>query len=107
MPHISVPLRRVQRPDRSGGGLALVEQDSPEEVAARVFAVLNTPLGHRIDLPEFGRPGQAHRRGGADLAALERVLALWIPAPDLVVLRESGALQRLALEQGLDVVTVA
>lgn len=108
MPHIAVPLRRITRADGSGGGLALHEQDSPEEIDACTYAVLNTPVRHRIDLPEFGTPGQAHRRNGADLAALERVIALWEPRADIIALRDSGTLQSIAaaMEQGLDTVHV-
>jgi hypothetical protein len=107
VPHIAVPLRKITRADRSGQGLALHEQDSPEEVTACVFAVLNTRTGHRIDLPEFGTPGQAFRRGGADLAALERNVALWEPRADLIALREGGVLAGMAMEsESLDTVRV-
>jgi hypothetical protein len=107
VPHIAIPLRRITRSDGSGQGFALAEQDSPEEVGACVFAVLNTRVGHRIDLPEFGTPGQAYRRGGADLAALERCVALWEPRADVMMLRESGALAAVAAEQvSLDTVRV-
>jgi phage baseplate assembly protein W len=84
----------------------LHEQDSRDEISACVFAVLNTPLGHRTDLPEFGRPGQAHKRGGADLAGLERAVALWEPRADLIALRESGLLAEMAREAGLDTVRI-
>lgn len=107
MPHIAVPLRRVQRPDGSGQGLALYEQDSPEEIDACVFAVLNTPLGHRIDLPEFGTPDQAFRRGGADLAAIERTLAVWEPRADAVASRDPGRFVREAESVSSDTVRVS
>jgi hypothetical protein len=107
VPHIAVPLRKTNRADGSGQGLALHEQDSPDEIGACVYAVLNTRTGHRIDLPEFGTPGQAFRRGGADLAALERGVALWEPRADLIMLRESGRLAEFAAEQeSLDTVRV-
>lgn len=103
MPHIAVPIRRATRPDGTAG-LALHEQDSPEEIDACTYAVLNTPTGHRIDLPEFGSPRQTHRRGGADLAALERSVALWEPRADLIALRDSGRLAEMAREQGMDTI---
>lgn len=84
--------------------MALVEQDSPEDVDACTYAVLNTRVGHRTDLPEFGTPGQAFRRGGADLAAIERCVALWEPRADLIALRDTGALERMAMEQGQDTI---
>lgn len=105
--HLAVPLRKTVRPDGSGPGLATVEQDSPEEIYARVFAVLNTRLGHRIDLPEFGSRFQVYRRGGVDLAALERAVALWVPEADVIALRESGRLAAMALEvESLDTVRI-
>lgn len=103
--HLAVPLRRETRPDGTRG-LALHEQDSPEEITACIYAVLNTPVGHRTDLPEFGRPGQTFRRIGADLGALERTVALWEPRADLITLRESGRLAELAMEQGTDTVRI-
>jgi phage baseplate assembly protein W len=101
---MAVPLRRINRPDGTGGH-ATVDEGSPEEVSQCVYAVANTPTGHRIDLPEFGTSPAgrgAHRRGGVDAAALERAIALWEPRADLSALRESGALALLALEQGVD-----
>lgn len=105
MPHIGVPIRLTRRSDGTTGA-TLVEQDSPEDIDACTFAVLNTPVGHRIDLPEFGTPGQAHRRGGADLAMLERTIALWEPRADLIALRDSGLMARMALEAGIDTVRI-
>jgi phage baseplate assembly protein W len=105
MSHIAVPLRRATRPDGTRG-LALHEQDSPEEITACIAAVLNTPTGHRIDLPEFGTPRQEHRRGGADLAILERSIALWEPRADVDAMRDTGALTEMARESGLDTVRI-
>jgi hypothetical protein len=72
--HLSVPLRRV--PGTEGLTLATDLQGSEAEVDACVYAAVNTPLGWRVDLPEFGRPGQVHRRGGVarrPLAGVGRV----------------------------------
>jgi hypothetical protein len=101
--HLSVPLRRVSTP--AGLTLATDPQGSEAEVDACVFAAINTPLGWRTDLPEFGRPGQAYRRGGANLAEIERVIAMWEPRADLVALRQAGKLAQMAA--GLDVVTIS
>jgi hypothetical protein len=101
--HLSIPLRRVMTPD--GLKLATDVQGTAAEVDACVFAAINTPLGWRTDLPEFGRPGQAHRRGGANLAEIERVISMWEPRADLVALRDSGRLAEMAAD--FDVVTIS
>jgi hypothetical protein len=100
--HLSVPLRRV--PGTEGLTLATDLQGSEAEVDACVYAAVNTPLGWRVDLPEFGRPGQVHRRGGANLAEIERVIAMWEPRADLIALRNSGKLGELA--RGLDIISI-
>lgn len=97
--HLSIPFRRG--PD---GHLAEDPQDSPEEIDACLFAIANTPHGWRDDLPEFGTPGQAFKRGGADLGQLERTFALWEPRASIEALRDTGRLQELA--DGLDRVSV-
>jgi phage baseplate assembly protein W len=100
--HLSVPLRRV--PGAEGLTLATDLQGSEAEVDACVYAAVNTPLGWRVDLPEFGRPGQVHRRRGANLAEIERVIAMWEPRADLIALRNSGKLAELA--NGLDIISI-
>jgi hypothetical protein len=97
--HLSVPFRRG--PD---GHLAEDAQDSPEEIGACLFAIANTRPGDRDDLPEFGTPGQAFQRNGADLGQIERALALWEPRASVEALRNSGYLRELA--EGVDRVTV-
>src|SRR4051812_1896682 len=64
--HISFPLRL------SGGRFAVVEEDSPEEVAQRVWALLRTPRGMREDNPDLGIPFPGFRRGGTDLTEIAR-----------------------------------
>lgn len=49
IPHPAIPPRL--RPD---GGLVEVEQDSPDEIYQCVTAVLLTPAGSRMDLPDMG-----------------------------------------------------
>lgn len=48
-----IPKLRV--PPRMGdGNLAVVEQDSPEEIAASVYALLATERGSRLGDPDYG-----------------------------------------------------
>lgn len=48
IPKLRMPLRF------DGGRLAIVEQDSPENVRGAVFACLAYELGERIEDPDFG-----------------------------------------------------
>jgi phage baseplate assembly protein W len=48
IPKLAVPLRMGER------GLATVEQGSPEEVAACVYALLATERGSRLGDPDYG-----------------------------------------------------
>lgn len=96
--HLAVPLRR------DGTHLATVEQDTAGEVDACILAVMRTPVGHLDHLPDFGTPPQAFRRGGIDLAEVERCVAMWEDRADVDALREDGELDRLA--RGVDHVIV-
>jgi|SRR5690349_2623361 len=48
IPRLKVPLQM------GAGALATVEQDSPEEVAASVYRLLNTERGSRLSDPDYG-----------------------------------------------------
>lgn len=72
-PHLRVPLRL------DGGRLAVVEQDSPEEVAQCVRTLLTTPPGFRMTEPEYGTPDQSYADGGADPDVLLEAVEQWEP----------------------------
>lgn len=48
VPHFDLPFRL------SGSSFATVEQDSPEDIANCVEAIIRTPYGFRDDNPDFG-----------------------------------------------------
>ena len=48
IPKLRVPLTM------GASGFRVVEQDSTDEVTACVYALVATPLGRRIELPEYG-----------------------------------------------------
>lgn len=100
VPHFAIPLRRVG----ATGTLAEVEQDSEADVDACIEGIMRTPVGWRVDLPEFGTPDPAHEQGGPNLQEVEDAVALWEDRADVRVLRESGRLAELAA--GLDRLTV-
>ena len=63
IPHFRTPFSIV------GGSPAEVEQDSDAEVDQCIEAVLRTPVGTRIEDPEFGRPDETFKPLGADPSA--------------------------------------
>jgi phage baseplate assembly protein W len=87
-----------------GGSVAVVEQDSAREVAQCVHATLNTPLGSRLEAPEYGRPAGLFDQVGdvprpeAYLAAVRR------DEPRAQVLAEGeieGMVERIAFREEL------
>jgi phage baseplate assembly protein W len=71
VPHLATPFRIVN------GAIAVVEQDSVEEIEDCVESILRTFVGTRIDAPDFGIPDETFRQQtpstGAELyiAAIE------------------------------------
>lgn len=88
-----VQLREPLELDPSGN-FATVAQDGGEDLRQCVLAILATPVGWRVELPEFGTPSQAFRIGGADLAEVERCIRLWDDRVDVDAMRASGDLER-------------
>jgi hypothetical protein len=101
--HLATPFRLARNTDGTRS-LAVNEQGSDEDANSRIFAVLNTPTGWLIHMPEFGRPGLTFLRPAATTHEIERVLAMWVPDVDLIALRDSGRIAELA--DGKDVLTV-
>ena len=62
-----------------GTSIALIEQDTIEEIAQCVYTVLATELGSRDEEPEFGVTDQAHRKLGADFNEIEQAIDEWEP----------------------------
>lgn len=87
-PHLAVPLRfDMYR-------LVLVEQDSAEEVAQCVAAVLRTERGTREGRPDFGVPDPTFRQVGPDGIVAEDVIDAVLEAePRASVLADGSPLQ--------------
>jgi phage baseplate assembly protein W len=86
VPHFRVPLEFV------GGRLATVEQDSPDEVAQCVEAVLRYRRGERLTDPEFGIDDPTFRNvpaTGMRFDDIAEAIARW--EPRLSVLIEQSA----------------
>lgn len=83
IPHFALPFRFQTH---LGQARAVVnEQDSYEEIADCVQAVLSYERGTRVELPEFGIRDQTFRQGGVDKEEIERVISQWEPRADAVI----------------------
>lgn len=99
IPHLSFPLRFRD------GQAVTVEQDSLEHLTERVAVVALTPIGDRVEDPEFGRPDDLFRAGRIDLDELAATFQASEPdAPvvleriiDPILVGERAATQPLTL----------
>jgi phage baseplate assembly protein W len=73
-PHFDYPFRL-----NAQGYAAEIEQDSLNEIAIAALAVLKTPSGFRLELPEFGIREPALQEGGPSLSAIKTALSTWEP----------------------------
>jgi phage baseplate assembly protein W len=72
-------------------GAAVVEQDSPDDIAACVYRIAVCPQGFRDDRPAFGRPQLPFKPVPLDLAALEAAITFWEPRADLTATQQIEA----------------
>lgn len=80
IPQFSLPFRLD-----GSGDFAVNEQDTIDEIADCVQAVVRYPLGYRIEKKDFGVPEQEFREGGADRAVIQAQLDRWEPRADAIV----------------------
>lgn len=73
IPHLKWPIRFTSR------GADVVEQDSMDDIAQCLLAILRTPQGLRHDLPDFGIPDLLFREGGVDIAGIQEAIEEWEP----------------------------
>jgi len=73
IPHFALPFRY------EGGRPAVVEQDSIDDIAACVEAILRTRPGQRDEHPEFGTPDLVFRQLPTDLDAFVDAVEVWEP----------------------------
>ena len=72
VPHFALPFRFAPQ-------AVVVEQDSLDEIADCVFAVLSCPLGFRVELPSFGVPDLTFRTEPVPTADVRTQLDEWEP----------------------------
>ena len=89
VPHFDLPFRFT------ASQAAVVEQDSVEEIAECVLAILLCPQGYRVELPEFGLADPTFSTPGVDLAAVRQAVELWEPRADLLLTQRPDALDEL------------
>jgi phage baseplate assembly protein W len=87
IPHFAFPFRFTD-----SGRAAVVDQDSSDDVAGCVAAVLCYPLGARADAPTFGVPDQAFRTNGVNTEEVRQALAEWEPRADTVFVLDDDLL---------------
>jgi phage baseplate assembly protein W len=83
IPHFAWPFQVVD------GAVQTVEQDSAEEIAQCVEAVLNTPVGSRIDAPDYGVPDETFSQLSVDESAAVYLDAIDAAEPRARVLGEA------------------
>jgi phage baseplate assembly protein W len=80
VPHFALPFRFVTGAGAQTASAAVVtEQDSIDEIAACVLAILLCPIGFRVELPTFGIPDQAFATPGVDEDRLRQAIETWEP----------------------------
>lgn len=67
------------------GNLSVVEQNSVEDIAQCVTAILRTPLGLSDAIPELGLTYQPFYEGGADVQEIQQQLAQHEQRTDVLV----------------------
>lgn len=79
-----IPKLRVPLQIRGDGtGLAVVEQDSQADVAQCVYAILATPLGSRLEEPDFGIEDPTFEQLPVDLTEWRRTITEWEPRAEI------------------------
>lgn len=79
VPHFALPFRFTSP------HAAVVEQDSIDEIADCVLAVMLCPYGYRVELPEFGLPDPVFSTPHVDVVQMRQAVELWEPRAALVL----------------------
>lgn len=79
VPHLALPLRIV------GGAYATVQQDTDDELAATVAAIVSFPLGSRPERPDFGIADPAMHSRPLNLLDIEQAVQTFEPRAQIAV----------------------
>jgi len=89
VPHFSLPFRFATP------AVAVSEQDSLDEIADCVYAVLVCPLGFRVEAPLFGLADQTFAMPAPDLDEIRDVIETWEPRAAALLSQRPDALDEL------------
>lgn len=97
VPHFALPFRFGVVSSSSGVGKAAVvdEQDSVDEIASCVMAILLCPLGYRVELPTFGLPDPTFSTPELDQKRIRTAIELWEPRAALLLDQHMDAVDEL------------
>lgn len=90
-PHIAWPFSL----EASGRSLKYHEQDSDDEIFDCVEVILRTPIGVRIEIPDYGSRQQEFASPGARREELIAAVARWEERAELVIERNPDLLDEL------------
>ena len=96
IPHFDLPFRF----NTSGGGsdgpsAAVVEQDSIDEIAVCVLAILLCPTGFRVELPEFGLNDPTFSIPRLDIEMMRQQIEVWEPRAQVLLESSQDAYDEL------------
>jgi len=74
VPHFTTPFRWG-----SSGHVEIVEQDSDDDVFQCVEAIVRTPKGSRLELPDFGVPDLTFKEGGPTIEPVASAIQQYEP----------------------------
>ena len=77
VPHLELPFRFANY--GSGMQAAVTEQDTHQEIANCVVAVVRTYVGFRLEEPDFGIPDYLFQQDQIDLDELRNIIRRWEP----------------------------
>jgi hypothetical protein len=97
LPHFAHPVAFADQPDGTLA-LAVVEQDSFDDIVACLARIASYTVGHRDELPEFGITQLAFQRGDLQTGPLRAQLERWEPRADLSIREFADAVQRTLRE---------
>jgi phage baseplate assembly protein W len=92
VPHLSLPFR-FEADNMGILHAAVNEQDSPDDIADCVQAILMCPLGFRLELPDFGVRDQTFGSPGANVDDLQAAIALYETRADTLIEEDPSMLQ--------------
>jgi phage baseplate assembly protein W len=97
VPHFDLPFR-FANPQA-----AVVEQDSVDEIANCVYALLICPLGYRVELPAYGLADPTFAMPAPDLDEIRDAIETWEERAGVVLDEHRDALDELIARVGVDV----